>query len=154
MGTPRPTLSVHLNPITKWLPVKVSARSGRYYGKKRKGTVNGLSRLYLIANNFVIFLNKGGCIKTAISLGSISSTGSAGSAAPRFHGLEFHTLVLPCISRMPFPRNPGQSTTVSGKHSSLFYLVFLKWNTLHIDLNCLDMFMSLIALSFQFGNTK
>ena len=42
LETLRPTLSVLSNPITKWLPVKVSARSRRLY--RKRGTMNGLSR--------------------------------------------------------------------------------------------------------------
>ena len=75
---------VHLNPITKWLPVKVSARSRR--SCEKKGTVNSLSMLQLIVTYYFITLTKCSCNKTVISLGSVGSadsTASVGFEVPR-----------------------------------------------------------------------
>ena len=90
LETPRPAV-VHLNPITKWLPVKVSARSRR--SCEKKGTVNRLSMLQLIVTYYFITLTKGSCNKTVISLGSVGSadsTASVGFAVPRSGLLDIH----------------------------------------------------------------
>ena len=79
---------LHLNPITKWLPVKVSARSRR--SCEKKGTVNSLSMLQLFVTYYFITLTKGSCNKTVHSLGSVGSAASAGFAVPRSGLLDIH----------------------------------------------------------------
>ena len=73
----------------KWLPVKVSPRSQRSYGKKTdcEQSIN----VTIDCNWLLITLTKGSCNKAVNSLGSVGSAGFAGSAVYSLQFRRFST---------------------------------------------------------------